>query len=353
MSKNKQKILRNLSFLMGLMLILLSCEVNKIPDVSNIDVDLNTIRFDKILFEMDTTDVKSSFIKIESEHKAFTDIFFQHILPLKTPSSKSEVTFEQNLSKFINDEFCQSLYDTTQIVYPDVEGIQKDVKQMLKYSKYHFPELNVNKVYTYISEFGYQTFLFSHENGDGLGIGLDLFLNDYPYENFSAGNPAFSAYITRTFNKEHIAKKAADAIIDDIREWKSRDRLLDKMIENGKKQILLKSFLPRTQDSILFEYSQEQMDWVNNNEFNIWAHLLDEELIYETNRKKIKTLLEMSPSSIGMPLEAPGRTANFIGYKILQKYLERNPEITLDSLINIQDPQFILDNSRYKPRPSN
>ena len=337
--------------MLGLVLGLFCCEVNKNPDVSNIEVDMNVVRFDRLLFELDTTNMAASYQQLESKHPAFTELFFNHILPIKSTFAERQAKdFETDLSKFINDDFCRSLYDTTQIVYPDLEDTAEEIKQMLKYATFYFPDVNVKTLYAYISEFGFQTFMFTDEHGDdAVGIGLDLFLDDYPYKIFSTANPAFSAYITRAFNRDHIPKKVADAVIDDLLLQKSGDRLLDRMIENGKKLILLKKFMPNAQDSILFEYSAEQMDWVYGNEANIWVLLLSEELLYETNRKKTRSLIEVSPNSKGMPPEAPGRTANFIGYKILEKFMERNAEVSLDSLINIKDAQYILDNARYKP----
>lgn len=345
------RFFKSMIILMGLSHLLFSCEVNKNPDVSNIEVELNTVRFDRLLFNMDTTDVKQSFQELESEHKAFTDIFFKHILPLKGPLGQpDQKKFEEGLSKFVNDDFTRSLYDTAQIVYPDLKSTDEQIVEMLKYAKYYFPDINVSRVYTYISEFGYQTFLFTQEDGsDAVGVGLDLFLDDYPYKLFAAGNPSFSAYISRAFNKDHIPKKVAEAIIDDLFQVKSGERLLDKMMENGKKLLMLEKFLPHTQDSIIFEYTKEQMDWIKSNEANVWVHLLSEDLLYETNRKKTRSLIEVSPTSKGMPQESPGRTANYIGYKILKKFQDRNPNISLDSLIQIKDAQYLLDNARYKP----
>jgi len=51
-----------------------------------------------------------------------------------------------------------------------------------------------------------------------------------------------------------------------------------------------------------------------------------------------------------MPPEAPGRTANWIGWKIVKAYMNRHPEVTPADLLNIKESQKILDGSRYKPR---
>ena len=335
----------------GFIIFLVGCEVNKNPDVSDIDVNLNVIRFEKKLFEIDTTNTLNAYQALKKEHPTFVDLFFNHVLPLKdVKNPEDEVILSKNINSFVNDEFVKSVYDTTQIVYPEMIDVSEKLIATLKYIKYYFPEVEIENLYTFVSEFGYQTFIFSEEDGkDAIGVGLDLFLNDYPYKRFAQTNASFSDYLTRAFTKEHIHKRVTDAIIDDILKPEKGERLIDKMIQNGKKQYLLKKFMPFEQDSIIFEYSGDQMDWVIENELNIWVHLLSEELIYETNRKKIKSLINFSPTSKGMPIEAPGRTANYTGYRIIEKFMQRNPEIAIDSMINISDPQYILDNARYKP----
>jgi len=349
---NNSKIFLSLQLIfVGMIILLVGCKVNKNPDVSDIDVNLNVIRFDQKLFQIDTTNTLSAFKSLKKEYPTFVDLFFSHVLPLKDiKNPDDEQILAKNINSFINDEFVKSVYDTTQIVYPEMDDVSEKLTLALKYTKYYFPEVEIENLYTFVSEFGYQTFIFSEEDGkDAIGVGLDLFLNDYPYKRFAQTNASFSDYLTKAFRKEYIPKRATDAVIDDILKPEKGERLLDKMIQNGKKLYLLKKFMPFEQDSIIFGYSGAQMDWVSENELNIWVHLLAEELIYETNRKKIKSLIDFSPTSKGMPAEAPGRTANYSGYRIIEKFMQRNPEIPLDSMINISDPQYILDNARYKP----
>jgi hypothetical protein len=50
-----------------------------------------------------------------------------------------------------------------------------------------------------------------------------------------------------------------------------------------------------------------------------------------------------------MPKEAPGRTANWIGFQMVNSYMKRYPETTFEELIELQDAQALMDQSRYKP----
>ena len=329
-----------------------SCtEEEKAPDVSDISVNIGFIRFDQIFHNLDTLDIQASLTQLDSKYPSFAPLFYQRVLPLiNNEQPDNRILLGDNIKKYLRDDLVQSLYDTVQVVYPNLENAKSDIEQSIKYLKYYFPDKGQYNIYTFISEFGFQTFITNDVDGkEGIGVGLDMFLGpDYPYKKLSMQNPSFSSYITRSFNKDHITKKVMDAIIADIDNLHRGERLLDKMVSNGIRHFVLDKLMPMAADTVKWEFSEKQMDWVTQNESNIYVHVLSEDLLYETRGKKIKSLVDRSPSSKGMPAESPGRTANYIGYKIVEKFMSRT-DISLDSLIRIQDAQFILDNSRYKP----
>ena len=81
----------------------------------------------------------------------------------------------------------------------------------------------------------------------------------------------------------------------------------------------------------------------------MWAYFLDENLLYSTEWQKVRKYVDYSPSSPGMPPEAPGRTANWIGWKIIESFMKRNPEVSMQELVGMMDAQELLDRSKYKP----
>ena len=50
-----------------------------------------------------------------------------------------------------------------------------------------------------------------------------------------------------------------------------------------------------------------------------------------------------------MPPESPGNTGSWLGWKIVQKFMQENPTYTLKSLMQETDAQKILTLSKYKP----
>lgn len=320
---------------------------NNAPDVSDIELEVEIRRFEQDLFAIDTNRVEAQLAQLEEKYPEFGQIFFQHILGSKDERNAPEGHVAY-VTGFLKHPAVQKLYDTCMIVYPNLDKIAEDYAQAFKYFKYYFPEKPTPDVTTFISEFGMGAFIYKETS---LGVGLDLFLGeDYPYFQFNPSNPAFSDYLTRTFNKDHLVAKTLHPLVEDILGDPSGSRLLDLMIYYGKKLYLLDHLLPSAPDSVLFEVTPEQVDWLKDNELEMWSYFLQEDLLYSSNLQDIRKYFDYSPSSPGMPQEAPGRTANWLGWKIVEKYMERYPETTMQELVAMNDAQKFMEKARYKPR---
>lgn len=326
-----------------------SCEETiQAPDVSHIDLKAKINRFDKSLMNIDTSDIEQSLKSLKEEYGDFPDLFFKRILPLRDETPE---IFANSLTGFIAEPSIQKLKDTIDIVFDDIENLTEEFTQAYKYYQYYFPDSTLPQLYTIISEYSFQLIEAEVNDKDAILIGLDMFLGaSYPYQKIDPRNSAFSAYLTRRFTKDHIVKKTMELIIDEPIGPANGDRMLDIMIHNGKRLYLLDKILPFTPDSIIMEYTGQQMEWVENNEVEMWAFFFKHELFYKTNRMEINKYLNISPQSPGMPMEAPGRTANYLGWKIVDAYMKTNPDLSIQDLIANKEAQDILNKSRFKPR---
>lgn len=97
------------------------------------------------------------------------------------------------------------------------------------------------------------------------------------------------------------------------------------------------------------EYTPTDMGWVEQNELQIWSHFLSSDLLYSSSKRDIQKLIGPSPNAPGMPPEAPGETANFIGMQIIKSYMKRFPDTTIQDLLDMDDAQEVLEKSRYRP----
>ncbi len=322
-------------------------KANKAPDVSDIEVDLQIHRFDQALFALDTNDLAAGLARLEAEHPDFSAIFFGQILG-STDSLIAPQGHVAYMKGFLQFPPARRLYDTTQVLYADFSKIEQQFRQAFQFLKYYFPEQPTPDVTTFISEYSVAAFIYGE---DQLAVGLDLFLGaDYPYLQYNTGNANFSAYLTRTFNREHLVAKTLQPLVNDLIGPPPGSRMLDLMVHNGKELYLLDKLLPYAPDSVKLEMTPQQIAWLQGNELEMWAFFLKENLLYSSEWQNIRKYVEYSPNSPGMPTEAPGRTANWLGLQIVNAYMQRYPDTTLRQLIALRDAQQLLDASKYRPR---
>ena len=336
-------MIRLLIFILLLAFAASSCQSNK----SN-DIPVKIRRFEKDLFSLDTTKMAEELDRLEKSYPGFSEVFFGPILGSKDTTVAPE-GHPAYIKGFINYPVVRKLYDTTQLVYPDLDFLEKDLKKAFQNLERYFPGVKTPPdVTTFISEYTVASFVYGENS---LAVGLDFFLGgDYPYSQYNPGNPNFSQYLTRTNNRDHLTAKALMPLVADLCGQHNGERLMDYMIHNGKLLYILDHLLPFKPDSVIMELTPAQLSWCKDNEKDIWAYFLQENLLYSSNWEDIRKYVEYSPSSPGMPPEAPGRTGSWIGWQIVKAFMKRHPETTMQQLIGMQDAQVLLDRSRYRPR---
>ena len=338
--------------LAGLVLVSNGCREDKdIPDVSSVDASFEFISFDQALFDKDSTATNEQLGALKVAFPALWEIYFTHIFPLAPPEEQMGSEFDQ-IRGILADPRLRAVADSVKEQFSDVAFLEAELYDAFQHYRYYFPSRRSPNIYTLISDFSFFPFIFQDsDTSDAIGIGLDMFLGgDFPYTSFAGNHPTFSQYLTRTYNKEHITKRTLDILIDDMIGPPPGDRLLDLMIHNGKKLYLLEQLLPATADTVIFEFTPMQLSWCEANERNLWAHYLTEDLLYANEFRKINKLVNPSPNVPGLPVEAPGRVANWSGWRIVHALMERNPELDMTDLIAMRDAQGVLEMARYRPK---
>ena len=336
-----------LSLFIGFMVLVLSqCKwrhQEPIPDVSAIPVNIKIDRFEQALFEADTNNFDSDLRAILKTYPEFGSFFFDRVLRLERLKVDSSM-YTRAIRDFVTFDGVRALYDTCSVVFVDVSDIEAQLTDAFRRLKYYLPDWVTPSVLSCISEYSVGTYTY----GDSLlVIGWDFFLGmDYPYYNPSI----FPNYIRKTMQPAYVPIRAVEAYMNNNIPNPGTNNLLSLMLYNGKKAYIRKKALPYVADSLLWAFTSDQYTWCSNNELEMWSHFLNEDLLYSTDINKISKLVNPSPNSPGMPAEAPGQTANFIGMKIIESFMNRNPDTTLESLISMADPQELLNKSRYKPK---
>ncbi len=340
---------RCLALLLSLLMLTPSCGPDQPPrpDVSEIEAPLRLIRFEPALLALDTSRAEAEIARLKDEYSEFGQIFFQYVLPL----DRGDFSPEQRplvLKSFLADTLVRELNQRAAAIYTDLQPEVEQLQQAVRYLKHYLPQVPApDTLVTFVAPLEYATFLYGNNN---LAVGLDFFLDDFPYKSVDASSPIFSDYLARTYRRDHLVPKLVQTLVEDIIPEPTGGRLLDFMIVNGKRLYLQQLLLPETPAGIRLEMTPEQVDWLARNEFPMYIYLQKEGLLYSTEVRKFRKYIDPSPNSPGMPEQAPGRTANYLGYRIVQSFMTNNPTVTIPELLALTDTQELLNRSRFKPR---
>ena len=107
--------------------------------------------------------------------------------------------------------------------------------------------------------------------------------------------------------------------------------------------------LPCTPDSTLIWYDQKEFDGINENQEIVWAHFIENELLFETSHLVKKKYLDERPKTFEIGTECPPRVATWLGWQIVKKYSSDKPKVSLQELMQLSDAKAIFDESKYRP----
>ncbi|MEM9836617.1 MAG: hypothetical protein AAF828_08950 [Bacteroidota bacterium] len=319
------------------------------PQVDHLKKELTILRFEQDFFGIDTSRFNEEMKHLEQQYGEFADIYFRYGIPLRrgdfSPAEQVEIG-----KAFLGDTLSKEIYARSQALFS--EGLQSSeptLEAAIAYFTYYFPDVPTpDTLVTFLSQFQYAGFVYGDNQ---LALGLDMYLGpDFDYQSVNPSEPIFSNYLTRTYTPEHITSKLLQLLIEEQVPQPRQGRLIDYMLYNGKKLYLLDLVLPTTPDYLKLEITPAQNQWLQENEAPAYVYLQSEELLYETDIRKFRKYIDPSPNSPGMPEGAPGRSANYLGWKIIEAWVKNHPNASLQELLAISDGQRILAESRYKPK---
>lgn len=338
-------------------IVFVSCNGNKnIPDVSSIKVNLETRRFEKDFFAMDTTKVAESMKVVFQKYPDFLPLFTANILGLDLDSLLMPANKEDEAVRmFIHDYM--PLKDSAELLYNNFDKETQDIEQGLQFVKYYFPEYKIpQSIITFIgpinanfeTSFGVQGDVLTTKS---LGIGLQLHMGkDFSFYRSREGMEEYPDFLSNNFDKKHIPVNCMRNVVDDLFPGKMNGKaLIERMVDRGRRMYLLTRFLPYTPEYVCVGYTKKQMEDAEKNEAVIWDFFLNNNLLNKSDDNVVQNYIGESPKTPELGEGAPGNIGTFSGLQIVKKFMERYPETSLSELMKT-DPREIYGKSKYKPR---
>ncbi|MCK9220457.1 MAG: hypothetical protein M0P47_10460 [Bacteroidales bacterium] len=304
-------------------------------NVSKIPVAPVTIkRYDLDLFKVRTTLLQHDLEMLKGQYSFFlgTD--------LSDPSKLAE------MKAYLENQRNINFKDQIKSRFSDLKPLENSLTLAFKHYLYYFPQASVPVVYSYISGGDYTYPVQFADNV--LLVGLDNYLGKDCKIYKADGLPAYRAgTMTPDFILPDVMKALSFKVFP---EQFPGNNLLEQMIESGKRLYFCEAMIPETKAQYIVHYTPSQFNWIVKNEAPVWTAIIENGMLYTSNGKLIRSFMADGPFTSEFSKEAPPRLGEWLGWRIVGKYMENQPEVTLQQLMAEKDFQKILTLSKFKPK---
>jgi hypothetical protein len=305
------------------------------PDVQGLQLEVDLQQLEDKLVAVQS---KQEVVALLTEHPVIRDYIFR-----RSEYPDDSVFINKLYHRFTSPHF-DTLLQETQRVFGDLSELRSEFDLAFTNFKHYYPDFNPPNVKTLIS--GLDTDLYISDSL--IVVSLDFFLGKG-----AKYRPQMYDYLLRQYEKENIVPSCMlmYGISSQFNKTDIADHTaLADMIAYGKSYYFAKHMLPCVADSVLIWYSQEEIEGARKNQDLIWARLVQDQVLYSTSHVIKQKYLAERPKTLEVGEKCPGRIAQWVGWQIVNRYMETHPEKSLPELMNMDNAQQLFKDSNYKPQ---
>nr|WP_229368354.1 gliding motility protein [Fibrisoma limi] len=292
-------------------------------------------RLDQRLFSGKSRDSIRNFL---NQNPSIAQLYFN------ANGAGSDTALVNELYTRVNDPELNVLYQQVQSEFDDLADLKEQLSEAFTNIRKDFPDFRSPRVVTVMSGFLGTDLLVS----DSLVvIALDYFAG--PKAKYRPQGPNFPQYILRRYQKNYIVPAVVFALSDKYNATNPADQtLLADMIYYGKGYVFTKTMLPEVDNSFIIGYTDQQLTETYNAQDLVWAHFIDNQLLYQTNPAVKQRYLNERPFTAEIGPRAPGAIARWVGWRIVSRYYDENSNVSIQELMANADARQIFQQSGYK-----
>ena len=273
----------------------------------------------------------------------YGDFFTKYCTGVIGTGRPNEEGFIKNMKTFLSYEPNQEVLDSIRKVFGESEWLKNQLEESFRYHTYYFPESTVPNIYLHISGFNQSIVVDS----TWISVSAEKYLGaDCLFYEWLT----IPVYMRRGMVPEKVTPDIFRALaMSDYPYDNASDHLLNQMVYHGKITYFVKQMSPFIEDSLLFNYSPAQLKWVQKNEANMWKSIVEKKHLFSTDRMVVQRYVGESPFTYFFGQDSPGQTAYYLGFRIVQSFMKKHPEVTLSELMTMSDGQELFTQSGYRP----
>ena len=316
-------------FLIGLWL-LIGCSNNPLKiDTSEIDVAITFINVDSLLINTDSIELIEEHNRLKAEIK---DIYLFEIGNCLRIGQVEDTAFYNSIKKFREDTSIIKLEKHIENAFLEKSIMENRIVAGFKHLKYHFPDGKIPKHIAYLNTlFSAGVYCTQKE----IGIGMERFLGD-SNEIIQQLNPQYHYdWMKKAMDAKYLERDVLTGWIATHYIHEADGNLAENIIRWGKIIYLTEACFPAEPSEIIIRYTPEEYTWALENENLFWQYLVEEKLLFKIDDRIKMNMLSEGPFTPGLPnQEGPDRLGQFIGWRMVQKYMEKN-NVTLKEMVRL------------------
>ena len=317
------KIGRSFLFLTLLNVFLSSCSDNRWQ------IDTSSIRF-----ELRLSNIDSLFINCESEqcneiHNNLIESFgmgyiYEFSMNLQLP--KDSISGEK-IKAFYASEYVNALEEEKAKLKIDLQ--LNELKGAFKRMKFFFEEKD------FPTDLVYMNRLFSGIQivDSVIWVSLENYLDASLPIIKQIPNEQLYQWQKDRMNLNFLARDIVQLWIQTSLFKEADEHLVYHMVQAGKVIYILHVAFPDRSLAHALRYSDEEFEWAEKNETAFWEYLVREEMLFKNSLREKTNFLNEGPYTVGLPEKGPDRFGQYLGFKMVTHFMDKNKNVTLQELV--------------------
>ncbi|MDC1106641.1 hypothetical protein OAT16_08030 [Prolixibacteraceae bacterium] len=250
--------------------------------------------------------------------------------------------FTSLCQQFLSDSVVMKAYNVVDSLFQD--GYDDKISDAFLYFNHYFPNKPLPEIYTLVSGFN-ENLLY---NPIQIGVSLEKYLGENSKYYTMLGIPKY----------KQAMMKPSRIPLDVVDVWLrmqyplsiKKRKLIDHIIYEGKILYVLSYLFPKQEINYPIGYTTQQWEWCLNSEVGMWHYLVDQKLLFKSDPLLIRKMIGPSPFTNFFTTKSPGQCGRWIGYKIIQSYMQNHRDKTLEELMWQTNASKVLNASNYAPK---